>query len=554
MPQSRGSMAVARELAPQPGERVLDLCAAPGAKTTHLAALIEDARRRGRRRAQPGTGARRSSRPAARMHASCVRVELGDAAEPRADRRFRPGARRPAVQRARHAPVAARPALAREPGGDRRAVRAPAPDRRGRARRRFGPGGVLVYSVCTISSAESGRVIDRLLARASGARARARHPAAAAPRRHGWVLHRPAAPDRCVNLSTVSDSVGEARSRVPQLRGAVAAADRGPRPLPLRLLPAALRARVGVPELRRALDDRADVEHRRDLLQPLQGQHAAAGLVRGPRACCSSAGWRRRSCRPTSRGSARRSTRCSRPARKVIHVDVMDGHFVPPITFGPLIVSALADRVHDAGAVIDVHLMIERPERQVEEFARAGADNITIHFEATPHVHYTLGRIREAGCTAGCAICPATPAHALDEVAGDALDLALCMSVNPGWGDRRSSRTRSTSSRRMRAALPDARRARGRRRDPRRRPPGRAVEAGANLLVAGSAVFGSEDPGAAYAERVAGAGAAWVARRGCRAAPVDGPQQPATARAWRRSSRPRPGSPRSRSSASRPAG
>ncbi|MGZ4261690.1 MAG: ribulose-phosphate 3-epimerase, partial [Solirubrobacteraceae bacterium] len=85
---------------------------------------------------------------------------------------------------------------------------------------------------------------------------------------------------------------------------------------------------------------------------------------------------------------------------RVIHVDVMDGHFVPPITFGPVAVSAIADRVHAASGLIDVHLMIERPERHVHDVAAAGADNITIHFEATPHVHYTLGAIREAGCTA----------------------------------------------------------------------------------------------------------------------------------------------------------
>ena len=75
---------------------------------------------------------------------------------------------------------------------------------------------------------------------------------------------------------------------------------------------------------------------------------------------------------------------------RVIHVDVMDGHFVPPITFGPLVVSALADGSTTPAACIDVHLMIERPERQVAEFAKAGADSITIHVEATPHVHYTL--------------------------------------------------------------------------------------------------------------------------------------------------------------------
>src|ERR687898_909837 len=90
---------------------------------------------------------------------------------------------------------------------------------------------------------------------------------------------------------------------------------------------------------------------------------------------------------------------------RVIHVDVMDGHFGPPITMGPLVVSALADRIHAAGALVDVHLMIERPERQIPEFAKAGADNITFHAEATPHVHYAIGAIKEAGCTAGVAIC-----------------------------------------------------------------------------------------------------------------------------------------------------
>ena len=118
---------------------------------------------------------------------------------------------------------------------------------------------------------------------------------------------------------------------------------------------------------------------------------------------------------------------------RVIHVDVMDGHFVPPITIGPLIVGALADQVHAAGGILDVHLMIERPERQVAAFARAGADVITVHAEATPHLHYALAAIKDAGCAAGAAINPATPAEALADVAG-LLDLALCMSVNPGWG------------------------------------------------------------------------------------------------------------------------
>src|SRR5829696_10595977 len=118
---------------------------------------------------------------------------------------------------------------------------------------------------------------------------------------------------------------------------------------------------------------------------------------------------------------------------EVIHVDVMDGHFVPPITMGPLAVDAIAERVHGAGALVDVHLMIERPERQIADFAKAGADNITIHAEATPHAHYAVSAIREAGCRAGVALCPATPVELLGELA-DELDLALCMTVSRGCG------------------------------------------------------------------------------------------------------------------------
>ena len=191
---------------------------------------------------------------------------------------------------------------------------------------------------------------------------------------------------------------------------------------------------------------------------------------------------------------------------RVIHVDVMDGHFVPPITFGPLAVSAIADRVHQAGALIDVHLMIERPERQVHDVAGAGADNITIHFEATPHVHYAVQAIREAGCTAGVAICPATPAHALDELAADSLDLALCMSVNPGWGGQQFIPASLDKLARMRAALPDhvTLEVDGGVHDATAKP---VADAGANWLVTGSAVFGSGDPAGAYAAIVAASGA-----------------------------------------------
>ncbi len=190
---------------------------------------------------------------------------------------------------------------------------------------------------------------------------------------------------------------------------------------------------------------------------------------------------------------------------RVIHVDVMDGHFVPPITFGALIVGAIADRVHDAGAMIDVHLMIERPERQVAEFARAGADNVTIHFEATPHVHYALGAIRDAGCSAGVALNPGTPADSLAEVAGDILDLALCMSVNPGWGAQELIPASYGKLARMRQALPAsvALEVDGGVHENTVRA---CVQAGAGVLVTGSGVFKSPDPGAAYTSIAAAAG------------------------------------------------
>jgi ribulose-phosphate 3-epimerase len=179
----------------------------------------------------------------------------------------------------------------------------------------------------------------------------------------------------------------------------------------------------------------------------------------------------------------------------VIHVDVMDGHFVPPITMGDLAVRAIADAVHAAGAAIDVHMMIERPERQIEAFAAAGADSITIHQEATPHVHYTLQAIHEAGCGAGLALCPATPAAAVSEVVGD-VDLVLCMTVNPGWGGQEFLPHSLDKLRRLRSMIgPDvALEVDG----GIELDTGRAcARAGASLFVAGTSVFAAPDPAAA---------------------------------------------------------
>jgi ribulose-phosphate 3-epimerase len=183
---------------------------------------------------------------------------------------------------------------------------------------------------------------------------------------------------------------------------------------------------------------------------------------------------------------------------RVIHVDVMDGHFVPPITVGPLVVAGLAEQVRHAGAMLDVHLMIERPERHVAEFVEAGAHSITFHAEATPHVAYAAALIRGEGACVGVAINPATPASALAEMA-DGIDLALCMTVNPGWGGQDFIERSVAKVSGMRALVgegvalevdggiePDT--------------AARCRAAGANVFVAGSAIFDAAEPGEAYRE------------------------------------------------------
>ena len=181
---------------------------------------------------------------------------------------------------------------------------------------------------------------------------------------------------------------------------------------------------------------------------------------------------------------------------RVIHVDVMDGHFVPPITVGPLIVAALAESVREAGGIVEAHLMIERPERHVSEFVRAGAHSITFHAEATPHISHTANLIREGGAGVGLAINPGTAVGELAEMA-QAIDVALCMTVNPGWGGQpfithsldKLPRVRAIVGHDVAVEVDGGI-------DPETAPPCRA--AGANLFVAGSAIFTSGDPGDAY--------------------------------------------------------
>jgi ribulose-phosphate 3-epimerase len=189
---------------------------------------------------------------------------------------------------------------------------------------------------------------------------------------------------------------------------------------------------------------------------------------------------------------------------RVIHVDVMDGHFVPPITIGPVVVGSIRDQVHDAGGLLDCHLMVSNPEDQIEQFVTAGAGSITIQVEATPNVHYTLRKIRDAGCLAGVAINPGTPPEAVAELAG-LLDLVLCMTVNPGWGGQEFIASSPGKVRRLRALVGDEL--------PIQVDGGISADTvasvakeGATLFVAGSAIFSAPDPAVAYAEIAAAAG------------------------------------------------
>jgi ribulose-phosphate 3-epimerase len=182
-------------------------------------------------------------------------------------------------------------------------------------------------------------------------------------------------------------------------------------------------------------------------------------------------------------------------AVEFLHVDVMDGHFVPNITFGPPVVAAIK-RI--TKIPLDVHLMIEDPDRYLDAFITAGASIVTVHAEATPHLHRTVRRIREMGAKAGVAINPATPVHLLEEIVTE-LDLVLVMSVNPGFTGQRFL---PASVRKIEAACEliadtgseavvevdggiDTTNA------------AEVVRAGAGILVAGAAIFHTPDPASA---------------------------------------------------------
>jgi ribulose-phosphate 3-epimerase len=191
----------------------------------------------------------------------------------------------------------------------------------------------------------------------------------------------------------------------------------------------------------------------------------------------------------------------------MLHVDVMDGHFVPNLTMGPPVVKAVRKV---ATVPLDVHLMIEEPDRYIEAFVQAGASMISVHVEALPHLHRTLQLIRSLGVKAGVAINPSTPVVALEEVASE-LDHVLVMSVNPGFGGqtfipRSESKIRAVRSMLDRAGSAAAIEVDG---GIDASNAARVVAAGADILVAGHSIFSTGDPERATRElRAVASGAA----------------------------------------------
>jgi len=187
---------------------------------------------------------------------------------------------------------------------------------------------------------------------------------------------------------------------------------------------------------------------------------------------------------------------------RIFHFDVGDGHFVEPITMGPIVLQSISPRIHDAGGRIDVHMMVERPTKFFEPIAKAGGDSATFHFEAVDDVPATITAARSAGLAAGVAFNPESEPEQVAAVAGDA-DLVLCMSIHPGYSGQPFREETYERVRRLRALLPGDR--------PIQVDGGvseanivRLHECGASLLVAGSTIFDDDDPPAAY-RRLAGA-------------------------------------------------
>jgi ribulose-phosphate 3-epimerase len=178
----------------------------------------------------------------------------------------------------------------------------------------------------------------------------------------------------------------------------------------------------------------------------------------------------------------------------VWHLDIMDGHFVPNLTFGPLLCAAVAKA---SEIPVECHLMVERPQELLPRYAEAGARRLIVHAEATPHLHRLIAQIRDLGCEVGVALNPGTPLGVIEEVAAD-LDLLLIMTVDPGFGGQSFQPRQVEKIRRARELLPKALIEVDGGIGPNTAP--EVVRAGADILVAGSAVFA---PGADPQERIA---------------------------------------------------
>ncbi len=181
-----------------------------------------------------------------------------------------------------------------------------------------------------------------------------------------------------------------------------------------------------------------------------------------------------------------------------IHIDVMDGVFVPNISFGFPVLEAIAKHTTK---FLDCHLMIEKPERYISQFAASGANMITVHAEACPHLHRTIQQIKAEGCLAGVALNPGTPVSVLEDVIGD-LDLALIMSVNPGFGGQKFIPNSVRKTTQLKALIDSTGKDIYLEIDGgvNQINAGALIHAGANVLVAGSFVFASADPKATIKE------------------------------------------------------
>ena len=187
---------------------------------------------------------------------------------------------------------------------------------------------------------------------------------------------------------------------------------------------------------------------------------------------------------------------------RVFHFDVGDGHFVEPVTMGPAVLASIAPLVHDAGGVLDCHLMVDNPLRQFPQIASAGGDSATFHYEVVDDVPATISAARGHGLQAGVAFSPESEPEDVAAVAGDA-DLVLCMSIHPGYSGQKFMPDAVDRIRRLRTVLPGHIHVQVDGGIDEETAPA-AYAAGATLLVAGAAIFGTEDPAGAYRGLVQG--------------------------------------------------